>query len=71
MFALCAVLPSYFKHRDIHILLGMLSGLALVLFATFVSEGILGAAWEVPLISVGNIIVVLTHLRNRKICVHD
>ncbi len=71
MFALWSVLPSYFKHRNAYVLSNMISGLALVLFATFASEKLLGKTWEVPLISVGNAIVVLTHLRNRKLCVHQ
>ena len=62
-FALFAVLPGYLKHRRKPVLVSMIIGLTLVLFATF------GVGhheqWELPLISIGNLILVGTHLRNR------
>jgi hypothetical protein len=64
-FALLAVVPGYLKHRRKDILGMMLVGLSLVLYATFVAERTLGEAWELPLITVGNLILVATHFRNR------
>lgn len=67
-FALFAIVPGYLRHRSALILLGTVVGLSLVFFATFWSEGTLGAQWELPLISLGNILVVFSHYRNRKLC---
>lgn len=66
VFAVASLLPGYMKSFDSTILFGLCSGLGLVLFATFLSEPMLGPSWELPLISIGNLIVVFTHLRNRK-----
>lgn len=66
IFAVASLLPGYMKSFDSTILFGLCSGLGLVLFATFLSEPMLGPSWELPLISIGNLIVVFTHLRNRK-----
>ena len=63
-FALLAVVPAYFKHRSFPVLLGIILGLTLVLVATFCCSE---TAWEIPLISTGNIIIVLTHFRNRRL----
>jgi len=61
-FALFAVLPGYLKHRHKAVLAAMCIGLGLVLIATF---GVHHEQWELPLISIGNLILVGTHLRNR------
>jgi lysylphosphatidylglycerol synthetase-like protein (DUF2156 family) len=61
-FALFAVLPGYLKHRRKTVLAAMCIGLSLVLFATF---GVHHEQWELRLISIGNLILVGTHLRNR------
>lgn len=66
VFAIASLLPGYIKHKDPAILGGLIAGLSLVMYATFFVEHALGPKWEMPLISVGNIIIVLTHLRNRK-----
>ncbi len=66
VFALASLVPSYLKYKDNVILAGLIAGLSTVMFATFFVEKTLGHGWEMPLISVGNIIIVLTHLRNRK-----
>ncbi|HEY9773173.1 MAG TPA: MerC domain-containing protein [Planktothrix sp.] len=60
-FALTAVVPGYLKHRRRDILLMMSLGLLLVLSATFA----LPESWELPTITVGNLILVATHWRNR------
>lgn len=66
-FALLALVPSYFKHRRNDILAPMFVGLALVLFATYGAQDLLGERWEVPIITCGNLILVVTHLRNRAL----
>lgn len=66
-FCMFAIIPGYRQHRQREVLGGMIVGLGLVLFATFVAEPFFGEAWEMPLITVGNMIVVVAHLRNRKL----
>jgi hypothetical protein len=66
-FCLFAIVPGYRKHRRSDVLRGMVIGLSLVLFATFIAGPMMGEAWEMPLITVGNLIVVIAHLRNRKL----
>lgn len=66
-FCLFAIVPGYRKHRHKPVLVCMLVGLSLVLFATFVADPLLGEAYEMPLITLGNLIVVVAHLRNRKL----
>jgi xanthine/uracil permease len=72
-FALFAVLPGYLKHRRTPVLIGMSVGLLLVLFATFGANHCLGETWELPLISIGNLLLVGTHLWNRGLlkCDHS
>lgn len=67
-FGLLAVAPGYLKHRKRSVLLGLVTGLSFVLFATFVSGILLGEEWELPLITIGNLIVVATHWHNRQLC---
>jgi hypothetical protein len=71
-FALTAVVPGYFKHRRREVLASMLLGLGLVLYATFAPASILPENLELPLITIGNIILVATHWRNRSLslCQH-
>ena len=66
-FALAAVLPAYLKHRRTAVLLSMILGIGLVLTATFGAGNAFPESWEVPLITVGNLIVVFTHWRNRHL----
>lgn len=66
-FCLFAIIPGYRRHRHSHVLAGMVLGVGLVLFATFAADGMLGPYWEMPIITLGNIIVVSAHLRNRKL----
>jgi amino acid transporter len=71
-FALSAIVPGYLKHKRIDILCGMAVGLTCVLIATFAPYSILPEKLELPLITMGNIILVITHWRNRglAICKH-
>lgn len=72
-FALSAIVPGYLKHKRVDILFGMAIGLTCVLIATFAPYSILPEKLELPLITMGNIILVITHWRNRglAICQHD
>jgi hypothetical protein len=67
-FGLLAILPGYMKHRKPAVLLGLLVGLTLVLSATFGYLFGLSEASELPLITVGNLILVVSHLFNRQLC---
>jgi len=71
-FALTAVVPGYFKHKRRDVLASMLLGLGLVFYATFAPASILPENLELPLITIGNIILVATHWRNRSLslCKH-
>ena len=68
VFALVAVLPGYLKHKKAHVLIAMSIGLVLVLTATFAAANLWGEQSELPLITVGNLIVVAAHMMNRKLC---
>lgn len=66
-FCLFAVVPGYLRHSNKRVLLAMAGGLSLVLFATFGSEVLLGETWELPLITLGNLLVVSAHMSNRRL----
>ena len=66
-FALAAVLPAYLKHRRNVVLLSMIVGIGLVLIATFGSGRVFPEAYELPFITAGNLLVVVTHWRNRHL----
>ncbi len=66
-FALAAVLPAYIKHRRLPVLIAMIVGVGLVLTATFGAGKAFPESYELPLITVGNLIVVFTHWRNRNL----
>jgi hypothetical protein len=68
VFALLAIVPGYLKHRKTSVLLSMLAGVGVVLLATFGAGRLFSENLELPLITVGNLIVVATHLRNRGLC---
>lgn len=65
--ALLSIIPSYLKHRDNAMLMSASLGISLVLIASFSGEA-LGEFWEIALISIGNLIVIYTHNKNRKLC---
>lgn len=67
MFCLLGIVPGYLRHSNRKVLLTMISGLSLVLFATFACHSLLGELWEIPLITVGNLLVVSAHISNRKL----
>jgi hypothetical protein len=66
-FCIFAIVPGYRRHKHGAVLTGMLLGVSLVLFATFAADRMLGGYWEMPIITIGNFIVVAAHLRNRKL----
>jgi hypothetical protein len=66
-FAFAAVLPAYIKHRRLPVLLAMIAGVGMVLTATFGAGKAFPESYELPLITVGNLIVVFTHWRNRNL----
>ncbi len=67
VFACAAVLPAYLKHRDIAVINTMLLGVGTVLFATFGTGSLFPDSYELPLITLGNLLVVCAHWRNRAI----
>jgi hypothetical protein len=67
-FGLLAILPGYLKHRKPLVLAGLVVGLTLVLSATFGYVAGLSESAELPLITVGNLVLVASHLFNRKLC---
>lgn len=66
-FGITSIVPGYRKHKECAILMSMAVGLALVLLATFVIEPTLGGQWEMLVITAGNFLVVLAHVRNQKL----
>jgi hypothetical protein len=72
MFCLLGILPGYLQHSQKNVLCMMILGLSMVLFATFASAIMLGERFEIPIITVGNLLVVAAHYRNRKLltCSH-
>jgi hypothetical protein len=66
-FALFGIVPGYLKHHKRTILVGMLIGLGLVLVATCLCGFILPEKAELPLITVGNIVLVITHWHNHHL----
>ena len=71
-FCLLAIIPGYRRHYHKPVLFMMVSGLALVLFATFGCSCCPAASYEIPVITVGNLLVVAAHMRNRRLlaCTH-
>lgn len=65
-FAIFAIIPGYREHKKPVALAGLTIGLALVA-AVAVFRGHFPANFELPLISVGNLLLVGTHLLNRKL----
>jgi hypothetical protein len=67
-FCLTAIVPGYLRHRRTAILVLMVVGLGLVLFATFLATPVLASTFEIPIISAGNIMVIGAHWLNRRSC---
>lgn len=67
-FAIFAIGPGYMQHRRKQVLVATIFGLSLVAGALLVAGPIFGEQYELPFITTGNLILVITHLRNRKLC---
>jgi len=61
-FCFMGILPGYFQHHKHRVLYPMLCGLTLVLLATFC----LDEAMELPVITLGNALIITSHFLNRK-----
>jgi hypothetical protein len=66
-FALFAVVPGYIKHKHLSILISMITGLSLVVIATFACGANLPESLELPMITLGNLILVASHWQNRHL----
>ena len=65
-FCLMAVIPGYRRHGNKKVVATMFSGVLLVMFATFVAESMFGEKGEIPIMTMGNALVITAHLLNRK-----
>jgi hypothetical protein len=66
-FCILAIVPGYMRHSNKSVLALMLAGLSLVLTATFCLHLLGHDGLEMPIITVGNLLVVFAHLRNRRL----
>jgi MerC mercury resistance protein len=64
-FAVFAIIPGYWTHKKPLALAGLVVGMSLV-GAVALARGHFPPSMELPLISCGNLILVITHLLNRK-----
>ncbi|MCA9813515.1 MAG: MerC domain-containing protein [Candidatus Obscuribacterales bacterium] len=67
LFCLTAIVPGFVKHGYRRILLLMVIGLSAVLAATFHSQVGLAESVEIPLITMGNLLIISAHLYNRRL----
>lgn len=67
-FAIFAIGPGYLQHRKKIVLYSTIFGLTLVAGALLVAGPMFGEQYELPFITTGNLILVVTHLKNRKLC---
>ena len=70
-FALAAIVPGYLKHRKVAILLGMLTGIGLVLSGSFLSHVMHTHEHELWILITGNLMLVATHLFNKRLFTKD
>jgi len=68
LFAIFAIGPGYLQHRKKIVLYSTVFGLSLVAIALFIAGPMFGEQYEMPFITTGNLILVITHLKNRKLC---
>ena len=66
-FAIFGIVPGYLKHHEKSVLAGMVVGLSCVLVATLFCGTLLPENVELPLITVGNLILVATHWHNHHL----
>jgi hypothetical protein len=67
-FAIFAIGPGYLQHRKKIVLVSTVFGLTLVASALLIAGPMFGEQYELPFITTGNLILVITHLKNRKLC---
>jgi uncharacterized membrane-anchored protein YitT (DUF2179 family) len=65
-FCLMAVIPGYKRHGNKRVVATMFCGVSLVMFATFLAESIFGEKGELPIMTMGNALVITAHLLNKK-----
>lgn len=70
LFCLFSIIPGYRKHGQKTVLLLMFVGLIFVLTATFHQFFGLNAVCEIPLITMGNFLVMAAHMFNRRLHRH-
>ncbi len=66
-FAIFGIVPGYLKYRHNSVLAGMVMGLTMVLVATLLCGYVLPEQMELPLITIGNLILVATHWHNHHL----
>lgn len=67
-FCMVGIVPGYLRHRDKRVLVLMSIGLAVVLVGTFVVPVFADHAWELPLMTFGNMFLIGAHIFNRRLC---
>ncbi|MBI5173727.1 MAG: MerC domain-containing protein [Candidatus Melainabacteria bacterium] len=65
-FAVFAIVPGYFRHKKPIALVGLLLGMTMVGLVALGRNTVVDAKLELTLIAVGNLILVITHLLNRR-----
>ncbi len=70
LFCLFSIIPGYRKHGQKTVLLLMFVGLIMVLTATFHQFLGLDTSCEIPLITMGNFLVMAAHMFNRRLHRH-
>ncbi len=67
LFAVLSILPDYRKRKNFTVVSVMVLGVCAVLVATFGPKVGMSEAMEVPLITVGNLLVIGAHQLNRRL----
>ncbi len=65
-FAVFAIVPGYFRHKKVIALVGLVIGMVTVLSVAFGRDTLVSERLELPLIAFGNLLLVGTHLLNRR-----
>ncbi|MBC7996493.1 MAG: MerC domain-containing protein [Leptolyngbya sp.] len=68
LFAIFAIGPGYRQHRRKDVLVFTILGLSMVAGALLIAGPYFGEQYELPFITLGNLTLVIVHLRNRKLC---
>lgn len=65
-FAIFSIIPGYFRHKKPIALAGLIGGLLLLGAVAFGRDSLVTPKLELTLIAVGNLLLVVTHLLNRR-----